>query len=539
MKTILLFIESKRYNTYSLTTNSCFFRLITLSLLLLILNDTAARAQDVLIGLTVEGGSLGGGNVFSVKTNGTNFTVHRNFSKAGVMPHGELVKGPDGNLYAMNSSGSCYNNSTEGYGTIFKISPAGALLGVKDFDYLATGVGPYGSLVLGKDGNFYGMTSNGGANGYGAIFKMTPAGPVTVIKQFDNTTGGSPNGTLIQGSDGNFYGMTSIGGTSNGGTIVKITPTGTLTVLKHLTGATGYGPQGNLLLSTDGNFYGMTATGGANSDGTIFKCTPSGALTVLRHLNYSSDGANPYGSLYENSDGYFYGMSSSGGTNYTYTGTIFKISPTGIFTVLFRLPDGAFGFTPAESLVQAKDGFYYGMTHNGGMDNYGTIYKTSTNGTMTVLRSFDYYNTGGYPDGSLIQGTDGNFYGMATDGNNNLDGTIFKITPGGTFTVLKLLDEPVTGSLPYGRLTQGGDGNFYGITHEGGTGGYGTIFKITPRGVFTVLKHLTSATGGLSFGSLTLGTDGKFYGMTESGGSGYSGTIFKITPAGVFTVLKY
>ena len=641
MKTILLFIESKRYNTYPLTTNSCFFRLITLSLLLLILNDTAARAQDVLIGLTVEGGSLGGGNVFSVKTNGTNFTVHRNFSKAGVMPHGELVKGPDGNLYAMNSSGSCYNNSTEGYGTIFKISPAGALLGVKDFDYLATGVGPYGSLVLGKDGNFYGMTSNGGANGYGAIFKMTPAGPVTVIKQFDNTTGGSPNGTLIQGSDGNFYGMTSIGGTSNGGTIFKITPTGTLTVLKHLTVATGYGPQGNLLLSTDGNFYGMTrgggasgygtvfkitptgiltvlkhfdyyvtggeprgsliratdgnfygitygggnsgggtifkitpggvftvikhleywatgsgsygslvqgrdgnfygmtATGGANSDGTIFKCTPSGALTVLRHLNYSSDGANPYGSLYENSDGYFYGMSSSGGTNYNYTGTIFKISPTGIFTVLFRLPDGAFGFTPAESLVQATDGFYYGMTHNGGMDNYGTIYKTSTNGTMTVLRSFDYYNTGGYPDGSLIQGTDGNFYGMATDGNNNLDGTIFKITPGGTFTVLKLLDEPVTGSLPYGRLTQGGDGNFYGITHEGGTGGYGTIFKITPRGVFTVLKHLTSATGGLSFGSLTLGTDGKFYGMTESGGSGYSGTIFKITPAGVFTVLKY
>jgi uncharacterized repeat protein (TIGR03803 family) len=641
MKTILLFIESKRYNTYSLTTNSYFFRLITLSLLLLILNDTAARAQDVLIGLTVEGGPLGGGNMFSVKTNGTNFTVHRNFSKAGVMPHGELLKGPDGNFYGMNSSGSSYNISTVGYGTIFKISPTGTLLGVKDLDYMATGAGPYGSFVLAKDGNFYAMTSLGGANGYGAIFRMTPAGPITVIKQLDNSTGGGPRGTLIQGTDGNLYGMTNYGGTSNGGTIFKITLTGTLTVLKNLTTTTGYAPMGNLLLSTDGNFYGVTSSGGTNgsgtvfkitptgvltvlknfdyyvtggeprgslvratdgnfygitygggssgggtifkitpagvftvikpleywatgsgsysslvqgkdgnfygttgtggtySNGTIFKCTPTGVLTVLRHLNYSSDGANPYGSLYENSDGYFYGMASSGGTNYTYTGTIFKISPTGVFTVLFRLPDGAFGFNPAESVVQAKDGFFYGMAHNGGMDNYGTIYKTSTNGTLTVLRHFDYYNTGGYPDGSLIQATDGNFYGMGTTGNNNLDGTIFKITPTGTFTVLKLLDETVTGKLPYGHLTQGNDGNFYGITNGGGTGGYGTIFKITPKGVFTVLKHLTSATGGWAYGSLTLGADGNFYGMTENGGANSSGSIFKITPTGVFTVLRY
>src|SRR5262249_53408269 len=140
--------------------------------------DTAASAQDVLIGLTVEGGSLGGGNMFSVKTDGTNFTVHRNFSKAGVMPHGELLKGPDGNFYGMNSSGSSYNISTVGYGTIFKISPTGTLLGVKDLDYMATGAGPYGSFVLARDGNFYAMTSLGGANGYGAIFRMTPAGPI-------------------------------------------------------------------------------------------------------------------------------------------------------------------------------------------------------------------------------------------------------------------------------------------------------------------------------------------------------------------------
>jgi len=173
------------------------------------------------------------------------------------------------------------------------------------------------------------------------------------------------------------------------------------------------------------------------------------------------------------------------------------------------------------------------------MDNYGTIYKMSTNGTLTVLRHFDYYNTGGYPDGSLIQATDGNFYGMASSGGSNLEGTIFKMTPSGTITVLKVLDKDVTGGLTYGHLTEGKDGNFYGMTNWGGTGGYGTIFKITPTGVFTVLKHLTSATGGYSYSSLTLGADGNFYGTTEDGGANYSGSIFKITPTGVFTVLKY
>ena len=162
-------------------TNFRYFKYI-ICLWWLVLSNIFCRGQDVLIGLTPEGGALGGGTSFSIKTNGTNFMIHRKFLKAGVMPHGELVKGPDGNFYGMNSSGSSYNISTVGYGTIFKISPTGTPLGVKDFDYLATGAGPYGSLVLAKDGNFYGMTSNGGANGYGAIFRMTPAGPVTTIK---------------------------------------------------------------------------------------------------------------------------------------------------------------------------------------------------------------------------------------------------------------------------------------------------------------------------------------------------------------------
>jgi uncharacterized repeat protein (TIGR03803 family) len=162
-------------------------------------------------------------------------------------------------------------------------------------------------------------------------------------------------------------------------------------------------------------------------------------LTVLRHLNYLADGAYPYGSLYRNRDGYFYGMTSAGGTNYSYTGTVFKISPTGTFSVLLRFPDGAWGFNPVASLVQGRDGYYYGMAHHGGSGDYGTIFRTCTNGTLTALHSFNYHFTGGYPDGSLVQGTDGNFYGMATTGGTNLHGTIFKMTPANS-AALKCFD---------------------------------------------------------------------------------------------------
>jgi uncharacterized repeat protein (TIGR03803 family) len=609
-------------------------------ILFLLFIRITAFAQEILVGLTPEGGPFGGGTAFSMNTDGTAFTVNRKFIKAGVLPHGELIKGTDGYFYGMTSSGSSNGISTTGYGTIFKMTTTGTIISVKDLDYSITGSSPYGSLLQAADGNFYSMTSMGGSHGYGAIFKMSPGGAISILKYLDTISGGMPQGSLIQAADGNFYGMTNEGGTYGSGTIFKVTSTGVLTVLKSLNsnvtgsnpygglvvgsdgnfygmtsggGANGYGtvfkitptgiftilksldyfvtggnPKGNLIRATDGNFYGMTYAGGTNgagtifkitssgvltvvkhldattgtnpygsltqgSDGnfygmaaqggtynfgTIFKCTPSGTLTVLRSLNYAADGGYPYGSLYRNSDGYFYGMTSSGGTNYDYTGTAFKISSTGTYTVLFHFPDGALGFNPSENLIQARDGYYYGMAHNGGKSNYGAIFKLCNSGVLTSLRSFDYNNNGGYSDGSLIQGIDGNFYGMATSGGTYLNGTIFKMTASGTLTVLKQLNASITGSFPYGRLVQGIDSNFYGIANSGGTYDYGTIFKITPKGVFTVLKHLSSATGGYAYGSLVQGNDGNFYGITSRGGTNDAGTIFKITPTGILTVLK-
>jgi uncharacterized repeat protein (TIGR03803 family) len=150
-----------------------------------------------------------------------------------------------------------------------------------------------------------------------------------------------------------------------------------------------------------------------------------------------------------------------------------------------------------------------------------------------VLHSSNRTIDGATPKGSLIQATDNNFYGTTSDGGTNGSGTIFKITAAGVLTVLRNLSSAEDGSIPQGSLLQATDGNFYGMTSSGGAGGVGTIFKITSAGVYTVLRHLVGATDGSNpQGNLVQGTDGNLYGMTYS-----NGRVFKITTAGVFTVL--
>lgn len=249
---------------------------------------------------------------------------------------------------------------------------------------------------------------------WGTIFRISSTGSLTVIKNLDNsTTGATPKGSLIKGSDGNLYGMAYYGGTNGGGTIFKVTTTGTLTVLKNLDNSTtGRYPSANLIENSDGNFYGMTSYGGANDYGTIFKITTSGSFTVLRQLDKINDGSNPFGSLVKGSDGYFYGTTSQGGSNIKDSrmlgGVIFKISSTGSYGALVRLPDNTQGISPQGNLFQGKDGNFYGTALEGGKNGFGTVYKLCTSGSFTALNSFDLtYSGGSNPKGSLAQGSDG------------------------------------------------------------------------------------------------------------------------------------
>jgi uncharacterized repeat protein (TIGR03803 family) len=322
------------------------------------------------------------------------------------------------------------------------------------------------------DGTFlYGMTSAGGANNDGVVFKVKPDG-TDYLKLLDfagATNGRDPHGSLI--FDGTFlYGMTTFGGTSDEGTIFKIKPDGTsYSKLFDFVG-NGYEPYGSLI--TDGVFlYGMTNYGGVHNDGIVFKIKLDGTGFV-NLLNFAGiNGKNTNGSLVF--DGTFlYGMTYYGGIYND--GIIFKIKPDGTgYLKLLDFAGSINGSTPWRTLI--FDGSYmYGMTAAGGQNNFGTIFKIKPDGTSYVkLFDFDSIN-GRYPNGSLF--FDGSFlYGMAGAGLYNL-GTIFKIKPDGT-AFFKLLDFD---GLTNGTASNGSfisDGNFLYAVQGGGVNHFGQIFK--------------------------------------------------------------
>jgi len=389
-------------------------------------------------------------------------------------------------------------------------------------------------LVQGSDGYFYGTTYHGGTNGYanygsgyGTVFKITTNGALTTLYSFGSVQdtngypldGANPQAALVQGSDGNFYGTTAgwngLGGPHYPGTVFKISTNGALTSLYSFTGTNdGAGPNG-LVPGSDGNFYGTTDHGGTNGNGTVFKITTNGALTSL----YS------FGSVQDNNG---------------------------------DLLDGA---NPQAGLVQGSDGNFYGTTYHGGTNGNGTVFRITTNGTLTSLYSFTGYNDGGTPDAALVQGSDGYFYGTTEEGgttNYNANfrnyggGTVFKISPNGTLTSLYSFtnspDGPwpphPDGAYPEAGLVQGSDGNFYGTTAYGGmTGihdGYGTVFQITTNGALTSLYSFGGVPlegpapglpgdGAYPEAGLVQGSDGNFYGTTSGGGQCLYGTVFRLT----------
>ncbi len=171
--------------------------------------------------------------------------------------------------------------------------------------------------MLGTDGNFYGTTQQGGANGYGTVFKLTPAGALTTLYSFAGTSDGFLPNALVRGTDGNFYGTTQHSNGINGfGTAFKITSAGALTTLYTFTGAAdGTSPGAALLQGTDGNFYGTTQQAGANGLGTAFQLTPAGVLTTLYSFGGTPGATRPAAPLLRGTDGGYYSTTSTGGTS--------------------------------------------------------------------------------------------------------------------------------------------------------------------------------------------------------------------------------
>jgi uncharacterized repeat protein (TIGR03803 family) len=283
-----------------------------------------------------------------------------------------------------------------------------------------------------------------------------------------------------------------------------------------------------LTQGSDGNFYGTTALGGASNEGTVFKITPAGVETLLYSFTGGADGGQPQAALIQASDGNFYGTTIGGGTSGQ--GTVFKITSSGFESVLYSFTGGGDGGVPQAGLVQGVDGNFYGTTAGGGASGEGTVFSITSTGVETVLHSFaGGAADGNHPYAALIQGGDGSFYGTTAGGGASSQGTVFKITPTGVETVLYSFAGGFVGVAdggdPTTALIQGRDGNFYG-TAGGGVGNNGVLFEVTPTGVETVLYYFVGGAAVNRPGPLIQGVDGKFYGTTAYGGSSNLGTVF-------------
>ena len=366
-----------------------------------------------------------------------------------------LVQGANGNLWGSTESFGKY-----GYGTLFEIAPRGQLTDVHDFcspTGCTDGTNPNAALLLASDGNLYGTTNGGpGDSTGGTVFKITPSGQIVTIYTFcsqANCADGIGPSALIQGRNGNLYGTTYGGGTSPNcfsgscGTIFEVTLTGTLTTLynfcSQLNCTDGYAPTG-LIQGTDGNFYGTASQGGTNNTGTFFAMNSSGQVSIQHQFDAAAEGYVP-SALVQGNDGNLYGTTRGGGP-FGNNGTVFQITPLGQITVLHNfcaVTSCSDGQQPQRALTLGSDGNFYGTTASGGANQNcgashgcGTVFEITPAGQLTTLYSF--CAQAGCPDGSspvasLVQRTDGSFYGTTVTGG--AAGTCFGSGCGTTFNV--------------------------------------------------------------------------------------------------------
>lgn len=338
--------------------------------------------------------------------------------KDGGYPWGALVMDKAGNLYGTSWIGGEHKG-----GTVFRIARGGRETVLHSFDCANEGCAPDSRLLLDKSGNFYGTAPQGGVDGYGGVFELSPNGDEKVIL-FVGDDGGSPNAGLVKDGSGNLYGTASGGGEDNPGTVFEVgAGSGTISTLFAFTGGRdGGAPEGDLLRDKHGNLYGTTIYGGAHDDGVIFRLRPGGKETVLYAFS-GADGSMPGAGLVRDQGGNLYGTTAYGGA--TDSGTVFRLAPDGTETVLHSFT-GNDGAVPESDLLMDSAGNLYGTTSYGGT-GYGVVFKVALDGSETVLHAFNGAD-GREPFAGLIADKKGHLYGTTAWGGAYDSGTVFKLS---------------------------------------------------------------------------------------------------------------
>ena len=367
--------------------------------------------------------------------------------------------------------------------------------------------------------------------------QMAFAQTESVLYSFANNgmDGYQPYAALTAGAAGTIYGTTNLGGTHGYGTVFEFSKTKVETPLVNFnsgqTGGGEYPYSAGLVRDKAGNLYGTASYGGAHNFGTVFVISPEGLETVLYSFgDQANDGVYPLGGVVLDKTGNLYGTTNIGGVSNR--GTVFKVTPAGAETVLYSFSGGSDGCNPDAGVVIGKKNALYGTTPACGTKNYGTVFEVTQSGTQTTLHTFNLDGIDGIqPYSGLVLDKAGNFYGTTYEGGANDGGTVYKLTPKGVETILHSFSfDGTEGYYPQSSVIFDKLGNLYGTTTYGNAN-LGTVYEITPTGTESVLHRFNKdgTDGYHPYGGVIL-MKNALYGTTLAGGANDMGTVYKVVP---------
>jgi uncharacterized repeat protein (TIGR03803 family) len=521
------------------------------------------RASDGLLwGVSSSGGVHGKGTLFRWNPQTSSLTVMLDFTGTagaapGSFPYGELAQAPDGRLWGMTFFGGSQDR-----GVVFRFEP-GTSSYVKVLDWTGnSGSAPGGfaiaGLVRSPAGIWWGTTSGGGSQGRGTLFKLTDAGALTVLAHFRGTIfpeGAGPAATLSLDPGGFLLGTTESEGSTDGGTVFRLNlATEALSTVLQFTDPASQSQRGHALagrLADHGEpwLYGSAQRGGLSGRGVLFKVDrASGVVTTLADftgLAGAAPGSMPRGPLLAGPDGRFWGVTEEGGASDS--GTVFSIDPrTGNFASVIQFTDSGLerrGSRPVSGLTPAPDGQFWGTTAAGASGNHGTVFRVNpfTSAFVTVIEFTGAAGAfpGRAPEAELFPDPLGRFWGTTSMGGSNGHGTLFRLDPAtGSHTLVAAFTGgagALPGSRPVGEMAADGQGWLWGITREGGADGFGTVFRVNLTTSAVEVVHVfdgaaAAVLGGRPVGGLTL-HQGWLWGQTSQGGAAGGGVIFRLDPA--------
>ncbi|MEO5714035.1 MAG: choice-of-anchor tandem repeat GloVer-containing protein [Luteolibacter sp.] len=436
--------------------------------------------------------------------------------------------GYDGNLYGLSQ-----NSGTAGFGSIFKMTPTGVSTMLVEFTGQSgpkRGATP-NILIRTRDGSFVGSTKAGGTYGCGTLFKMTASGVFTPVVDFSGNSGaqrGNGPVALMETADGSLCGITTGGGLNSMGTVFKVRPNGEFVIITDFEGSTGShrGTGPNMLSQArDGTLFGVTATGGSSNLGTVFR------IAADQHLVVADVPPDHPGIkfLFEKPEGGYLALASDPGFYY-------DVALNGVLSPVSYFSGASFGSGRyLNTVVPGRDGNLYGAVSDNLLGPFGFIFKLSLSGEYATLHAFtgDILDNNGRDPQFLAEGSDGNFYGTAGSGGQGYplagnNGTIFRITTGGVFETLVHFGLPAYSNLPISpraAVIKGSDGNIYGTSFKGGPDNLGTVFSVTAGGELDLVKGFSGNSnfrgpgrfnGLFPVAELVEDENGSFFGVTTT-----------------------